>query len=334
MMHIPDNYLSPVTCAVMGAAMAPVWAMAAVKIKKEINTKKIPFLAISAAFTFLVMMLNVPLPGGTTGHAVGSVLIAILLGPFSACISVTIALLIQALFFGDGGILAFAANCFNMAFIMPFAGYFIFQLLTKLITTEKFKYITAFIASYLALNIAALFAAVEFGLQPLLFSDSAGQPLYCPYPLNIAIPAMLIPHLLVAGIVEGIITVGVFAYVSKTSPGILREEKESKTLPLYLLILGLIVITPLGLLAPGTAWGEWGIGEIKEMLNYVPQGMENGFLFQAPLSDYTVPFLASEYIGYVISALAGAAVLIIAFRIFAAFFKERRQAGAKPGHGV
>jgi cobalt/nickel transport system permease protein len=322
-MHIPDNYLSPSTCAVMGAAMVPVWAIAAAKIKKEISAKKIPLLGISAAFSFLVMMLNVPLPGGTTGHAVGSVLIAILLGPFSACITVTIALLIQALFFSDGGILAFGANCFNMAFIMPFTGFFIFKLLNNLFKSDKAKYVSAFIASYIALNIAALFTAIEFGIQPLLFKDATGMPLYSPYPLSVSIPAMMIPHLLVAGIIEGIITVGVYAYVAKMSPGILYEEKETKALPLYLLILGIIIITPLGLLAPGTAWGEWGIEEIEKLVNFIPEGMKNGFNFNSIMPDYTIPFVNNEYIGYIIAAIAGAGLLLIVFKIIAELLKKR-----------
>lgn len=124
-MHIPDNYLSPQTCAVMGTAMVPVWKSVK-KVKEEIPKAKIPLLGVGAAFSFLLMMFNVPLPGGTTGHAVGGTLLAILLGPYAACISVTVVLFIQALLFGDGGILAFGANCFNMAFVIPFMGYFIY----------------------------------------------------------------------------------------------------------------------------------------------------------------------------------------------------------------
>ena len=113
-MHIPENYLSPSTCAVMAAAMVSVWTYSVKKVKEEIPKVKMPLLGIGAAFSFLGMMFNIPLPGGTTGHAVGGTLIAILTGsPSAGCIAVTIALLIQALLFGDGGILAFGANCFG-----------------------------------------------------------------------------------------------------------------------------------------------------------------------------------------------------------------------------
>ena len=132
-MHIPENYLSPSTCAVMTAAMIPAWGYSINKIRTEISKAKMPLLGIGAAFSFLGMMFNVPLPGDTTGHAVGGTLIAILTDSPAAggCISVSIALLIQALLFGDGGILAFGANCFNMAFILPYLGFFLYKLLLK-----------------------------------------------------------------------------------------------------------------------------------------------------------------------------------------------------------
>ena len=189
-MHIPENYLSLSTCAVMAAAMVPAWGYSINKVRKEIPKARMPLLGIGAAFSFLGMMFNVPLPGGTTGHAVGGTLIAILTGsPSAGCISVSIALLIQALLFGDGGILAFGANCFNMAFVLPYLGYFLYKLFLK--KTGKRK-LSAAIGSYVGINAAAFCAAVEFGIQPLLFKDAAGQALYCPYPLSVSIPAMVL----------------------------------------------------------------------------------------------------------------------------------------------
>ena len=82
-MHIPENYLSPGTCTVMGAAMIPIWKYSISKVKRTIDKKKIPILGVCAAFSFLIMMFNIPAPGGTSAHAVGSVLIAIILGPAS-----------------------------------------------------------------------------------------------------------------------------------------------------------------------------------------------------------------------------------------------------------
>lgn len=325
-MHIPDNYLSPSTCAVMGAAMIPIWAFAVVKIKKEISINKIPLLGISAAFSFLVMMLNIPLPGGTSGHAVGAALIAILLGPFSACLTVTVALLIQSLFFGDGGILSFGANAFNMAFILPFTAYFIFQVLKKILKNENRRYIAAFISGYIAINIAAFCTAVEFGIQPLLFKDASGMPMYSPYPLSISIPAMLIPHLLIAGIVEGLITAGVYSYVSRMSPGIIYEEKKITYKPLYFLIFALIIFIPIGLLAKGTAWGEWTVNEIGKLVNFIPTGMKNGFNFKAIIPDYNIPIIRNDIIGYLISAIIGVALLLIIFKVIYEIYKRSKSA--------
>lgn len=132
-MHIPENYLSPQTCAVMGAIMVPVWYRAVKKVDVQIKLKKDTgtMLGISSSLSFLIMMFNLPVPGGTTAHAVGAVLIALLMGPWAATLSVSVALLLQACLFGDGGILAFGANAFSMAFVMPFVGYGVYKLVTR-----------------------------------------------------------------------------------------------------------------------------------------------------------------------------------------------------------
>lgn len=333
-MHIPDNYLSPVTCAVMGAAMVPAWTVSVRKVKQEITKAKMPLLGIGAAFSFLMMMFNVPLPGGTTGHAVGGTLLAILLGPYSACISVSVALLIQALLFGDGGILAFGANCFNMAFVLPFVGYFVYKFIKDRVKSEKGEYVGIALGSYFGINVAALCAAIEFGLQPLLFTDAAGQPLYCPYPLSVSIPAMLIPHLAVAGVVELLFTVFIFTFIKKVSPGTIYEGAKKKTKAVYGLIVALICLTPLGLLAAGTAWGEWGADEIQSIvsggkaLGYVPKGMANGFSFETIFPDYTVSGLP-DFVGYIISAVLGVAIVIILFKIISSLVKDKSNADLK-----
>ena len=327
-MHIPDNYLSPETCAVMGAAMVPVWAVAVKKIKEEIPKEKLPMLGVGAAVSFLVMMFNVPVPGGTTAHAVGGTLLAILLGPWAACISISIALLLQALLFGDGGILAFGANCFNMAFVLPFLGYFIYKFIKDRAKTQRGELAGIAIGSYAGINVAALCAAIEFGLQPLLFHSASGVPLYSPYPLSVSIPAMTIPHLAVAGFVEAAFTVAVFAFVKKVSPGTIYEGAKKRIKPIMAFIVALICLSPLGLLAVGTAWGEWGMDEISGVvsggtpLGFVPAGMENGFHYEALMPDYSVSGLP-DAAGYILSAVAGAAILIIVFKLLSQFKKNK-----------
>jgi cobalt/nickel transport system permease protein len=313
-MHIPDNYLSPSTCATFGVVMLPIWRRASSKVKNEITRQKMPLLGVAAAFSFLIMMFNIPLPGGTTGHAIGGALIAILLGPYSAVFAVTIALAIQALFFGDGGVLAIGVNCFNMAFIMPFTAFYLFKLIKKIIPGKNGEYLGAFLGGYISVNIAALVTAIEFGVQPLLFRDSSGLPLYSPYGLSISIPAMTIPHLLVVGILEGIITLGAYSYIKKASPEIIYKGKTNKIKPLYIIIGILILVTPLGLLANGTAWGEWGTEEIKNFIGFVPKGMDDGVNFKALIPDYSLGNV-EEYLGYIISALLGVIIILIIFKI-------------------
>jgi len=224
-MHIPDGYLGPPTCAAFYAAMIPVWAAAAAKVKKTLKAKQVPLLAIGAAFCFVIMMFNIPIPGGSTGHAVGGVIVAILLGPWAATIALTVALVIQALLFGDGGITAIGANCFNMAFILPFTGYYIFKLFSAGAKPGSIRQtIAAGTAGYTGINAAALCAGVEFGLQPVFHHTAAGQALYCPYGLSIAMPAMALGHLLFFGWVEAIVTALILAYITKKMPEISQES--------------------------------------------------------------------------------------------------------------
>jgi cobalt/nickel transport system permease protein len=202
--------------------MIPIWALASKVVKKALSVKQVPMLAIGAAFSFVIMMFNVPIPGGTTGHAVGGVLVAILLGPWAACIAITVALAVQAILFGDGGITALGANCFNMAFALPFAGYYIYKVISyNSSVCSKRRVIAAGIAGYIAVNVAAALTGFEFGIQVLLHRTALGQALYCPYGLKTALPVMLGEHLLIFGWVEAIVTALVIKYLQRQDPSLL-----------------------------------------------------------------------------------------------------------------
>jgi cobalt/nickel transport system permease protein len=224
-MHIPDGYLGPPTYGALWGLMLPVWAWAGRMARKALSARRLPYLALGAAFSFLVMMFNVPIPGGTTGHAVGGTLVAILVGPWAACLAVSLALVVQALLFGDGGITALGANCFNMAFALPLAGYLVYRALSARAGPGSYRHwLGAGIGSYIGINLAALFAGLELGLQPILHHLPNGQALYCPYPLKIAIPAVLGSHLLLFGWVEAIVTGLVVAYLQKADPRLFERE--------------------------------------------------------------------------------------------------------------
>src|SRR4030043_1786963 len=177
-MHIPDGYLSPQTFVPLYGVSFVFWAIALKKIKHELSAKYIPYLAMAAAFSFLIMMFNIPIPGGTTGHAVGAGIIAILLGPWAAVLAVSIVLIIQAILFGDGGITAIGANCFNMAVVMPFVSYWVFKLVNGKSCNGIRSYLAAFFSGYIGLSFAAIITAIEFGIQPVIAQGADGRPLY------------------------------------------------------------------------------------------------------------------------------------------------------------
>jgi cobalt/nickel transport system permease protein len=224
-MHIPDGYLGPTTCGFFYAVMMFFWTRASKIVKRTLKATQVPVLALGAAFSFVIMMFNVPIPGGSTGHAVGGVLVAILLGPWAACIAITVALVVQAFLFGDGGILAIGANCFNMAVVLPFVGYYVYKAVGyNAPAGSKRRIFAAGAAGYIGIVVAATLAGAEFGVQPLLHHTANGQALYCPYTLNVAVPAMAGEHLLIFGWVEAIVTALVVKYVQKQAPDFLLEK--------------------------------------------------------------------------------------------------------------
>jgi cobalt/nickel transport system permease protein len=331
-MHIPDGYLSPETCAAFGAAMVPAWYSASRRVKKVVKTSSVPLLALGAAYCFVVMMFNVPIPDGTTAHAVGAVLVAVLLGPSAAVIAVSTALLIQALFFGDGGVLAYGANCFNMALVMPLVGYAVYRLLARGTSlTSSRRAIAAGVGGYVGLNVAALCAAIEFGVQPDLFKDAHGVPLYAPFHVAQTVPAMMLAHLLVAGVVEAALTIGVITYLQRANLPVLRinhravaESDRAAAEPAARLgwrwaWIGLgtmVLLTPLGLLAPGRAFGETapsGLDLHEYHLDAVPHGLQHyaGFWHNTLFNGYDFAGDSHPDVGYIASALFGTAVIAL-----------------------
>jgi cobalt/nickel transport system permease protein len=329
-MHIPDGYLSPSTCAVLGVAMTPVWAKAVKIVKNRMKSRYVPLMAIGAAFAFTIMMYNVPVPGGTTAHAVGGALLAVVLGPWAAAICITIALAIQALLFADGGVLAFTANCFNMAFVMPFVAYGAYRLISAgSEPNSPRRWIGAAVGGYLGLCAAALCTAVELGIQPILFHTAGNVPLYCPYPLSVSIPAMLVAHLLVAAPLEAVVTAMVVRYLQSYDVQLLDSDAmAAPSQPaaigyrrLWWALGGMIVLSPLGLLASGTAWGEWEGEELKKALGFIPAGLErlSGTWTHVLLPDYSLPgvegFWSSAAL-YIFSALLGVGIICLFTYLF------------------
>ena len=330
-MHIPDNYLSPQTDAVMAVAMVPVWVHCIKKVRATLDREHMAFLGICAAFSFLLMMFNVPLPGGTTGHAVGGALIALLLGPEAAAIAVSVALALQ---------------------VLPFVAAIVFRALNSRLHDKSWgTSVSAVVSGWVGLCLAALCAAIEFGIQPMLFTNASGAPLYCPFPLSVAIPAMLIPHMLVAGVVEGVATAAIYGFIKKTAPSVIvgpeavdgqltaegAAAKKTSLVPTLILVAVLVVATPLGLLATGDAWGEWdaegaatAVQEVGDDSLQASVGLDTPTFADAlPTGDYLQAYSEEQGLGfagqaamYILSGVIGVAVLTIAFRLISLTVKE------------
>ena len=315
----------------------PFWVIGVRKLREKMTARNVPLIALIAAFSFVIMMFNVPIPGGTTAHAVGGALAAIILGPEIATMAISIALVIQAFFFGDGGILALGANCFNMAVVLPYVSYAIYQAISKnQPATSKRRIVGAALGGWAGLTVAAFFAGFEFGIQPLLFHTANGTPLYAPYPLSVSIPAMVIAHALIASLVEALVTALVVAYLQRANQSALEFVKKPEISPessgfakwrvLWIGLAVMIVLVPLGLLAPGTAWGEWGTQQLSSLgLAFVPQGMAKlSGLWSAPLPGYDLPALKNANLAYILSGIVGTIVIGIVAWLFTMLVTARK----------
>ncbi len=208
-MHIPDGFLTLNT-------WAPTWLVSIGGIgyclkrtSQMLKDKMIPLMGVMAAFIFAVQMLNFPVIGGTSGHLLGGVLAAVLLGPYAGAIVIATVLVVQCFIFQDGGLTALGANIFNMAFIGAMGGYFVYNIIRKILGNKKGIIIAAGIAAWLSVVVASGVCAIE-----LAISGTS--------PLKIALPAMVAVHMLI-GIGEAIITCLVVGFILKTRPDLIYE---------------------------------------------------------------------------------------------------------------
>jgi len=200
-MHIPDGFISPKVYMPAYAVMAGLWMYGFRKLKETLNEKTLPFLSTMAAFSFVVSMFMVPLPGGTSGHAVGVGLLSVAFGYWVAFIALSVVFFLQAVLFGDGGITTFPINAFSMGFVGSVVAYYSYRLFRKI--DER---LGLFVAGWLSVVVASVVIAIILGIQPLVAHTPEGKPLFFPFGIEITLPATVVPHMIV-GIVEGIMTV-------------------------------------------------------------------------------------------------------------------------------
>ena len=208
-MHIPDGFIPLAQCAIYYVILIVALYFSGKWARANLDEKRIPLLAVLAAGIFAIMSMNMPIPFGTSGHMVGGALVAIVfMAPEAAILVFTAVLLIQALFFGDGGITALGANVFNMAIVGGCVGLYSFKALRGFIG----NYPSAFVAAWLATLVAAVVAAIEMAI--------AGT-----FPLTVGIASMALYHAFI-GIIEGVLTVIVLYALEKFRPDLLAWNRE------------------------------------------------------------------------------------------------------------
>lgn len=201
-MHIPDGFIPLWQCAIYYAISLPLIARSIKWARGEMEEASIPLFATLAAGVFAIQAMNIPIPWGTSGHMLGGVLVAILLGsPYAGVLLLTIVLLIQALLFADGGVTTLGANILDMGIISTFVGFYAYKVLKK-----KFNIsIASFAGGWLGIFTAALAVAVELAL--------AGT-----FPLQEGLFFMGLYHTVIGIVAEGTITAIVVTACIRVSP--------------------------------------------------------------------------------------------------------------------
>jgi len=194
-MHIPDGFIDPQTSAIF-AGISAVGVAAALKgARSQLDEKTAPLAGLTAVFIFAVQMLNFPVAAGTSGHLLGAVLAAVLVGPWAATLALTIVLLMQAFLFADGGLTALGLSVFNMSILAVWVGYGIFLLVRKILPKNKASVsAAAFVGALLSVPIAAAGFTLQYAMgATVTFSTTT------------VLSAMVGTHVLI-GIGEAIIT--------------------------------------------------------------------------------------------------------------------------------
>ena len=266
-MHMANELLSvPVaagTLAIAGAGLGLVCR----KARQIIASDKLALMGVLGAFVFAAQMVNFQLPAmpGTSGHIVGAVLLAIILGPHAAAIVMSSVVIIQCLIFQDGGLLALGCNLINMALVPTYLGWFLYKTVTAGRPGSGRIYLGAMLACVIALEAGALLVPIQAGLSGVLV-----------VPFSHFLVTMLGVHLLV-GLIEGLITLAVLGYLQQVRPDIVaghlpgKVRLSRKALLATLAVFTVIVAVGLSLIASGLPDGlEWSYAERPDQPDFKP----------------------------------------------------------------
>lgn len=254
-MHLPDGFLTANT-------WIPAWIVSLGgigfsfrKVSKSFKEKTIPMMGVTSAFIFAAQMINFPVIGGTSGHLLGGVLAAVLLGPFAGAIILTIVLTAQCFLFQDGGVTTLGANILNMAIVGTMGGYYVYSAIRKLLGGDKGILIGVIVASWLSVIFAASACAIELALSKTS-------------PLSITFPAMAGIHALI-GIGEAIITFLIIKFILKVRPDFIFIEGDFKMRKKDILIVLLIAIAIGVVLSPFASKLPDGLESVAIKLGFI-----------------------------------------------------------------
>jgi cobalt/nickel transport system permease protein len=293
-MHIPDGFVSaPV--AVFGWFLMIVFVGVALRqTRHELGERQTPLMGILAAFVFAAQMINFPVAGGTSGHLLGGLLVAVLVGPWAALMVMTAVIAVQAFLFQDGGLLALGFNVFNMGILATFTGYAVYNGMRKVMGSSRHGLlISAAVGAWLSVEIAAFAASLELAVS----GTSA---------LDVALPAMTGVHALI-GIGEALITVGALAFIQQARPDLLGAAVPHAGRQSTLIAAGLLIALAIAFASPLASPSPDGLERVASDKAFIGQAKAAPYEI---LPDYTTPFIKNETATTIAAGVIG--VLIVA----------------------
>lgn len=198
-MHIPDGFIAPQVYGPAYGAAGVLWAVGLRRLRRRLDPAALPRLAVATAAAFALMMVSLPLPGGTTVHVSGVGMVAALFGVWQAFLALSLVYLLQAFMFGVGGVTALPVNALAMGLGGSLAAVGTLRLLGR-------GRIGLFLAGWCGTVVPAVIVACVLGLQPLVARAADGTPLFFPFGWAVTLPAVVIPHLAV-GVADGVLAV-------------------------------------------------------------------------------------------------------------------------------
>ncbi|MBI3161397.1 MAG: energy-coupling factor ABC transporter permease [Chloroflexi bacterium] len=310
-LHIPENFLSLAVSAACWVVTILTLSLAISKTNKSLGERQIPLMGIMAAFIFAAQMINFPVAGGTSGHLLGGVLAAVILGPWAGMLVMTAVIALQALLFQDGGLSVMGANILNMGLVTAAIGYGLYRLVSN--RSRKVKLAAIGFAAWLSVLAGALFTSLQIWL-----SGNAD--------LKIIVPVMLFIHALI-GVGDALITVAAISFIMRTRPDLLGEESESAKGGQGWVWVGVAVTLLVVLLSPFASADPDGLERVATDLGFIGQAQLSPFQI---IPDYTVPFLGQTALSTVIAGVIGAIVVgLVAYLIGRGVKAKSQAAGSK-----